>query len=153
MELLLNLLWVTLALATTVIWRTRWARLPLCTRRSPLQQWTALGCELLFLFFAISMSDDLRAETVFTEDARQRPLVVSICLDHSSHHGLVPYAGGGPMLPDRGDVGLLPVFQGLSSDPPLKMSVVEMPYSFGRSAPTCAVQCLLRHRVTLPIRV
>jgi hypothetical protein len=60
MELLLNLLWVLLALPAYWLWR-RDAESRLARNFSSLQVMLALGCVLVLLFPVISASDDLHA--------------------------------------------------------------------------------------------
>jgi len=68
MESFLNILWALIAAALTVLWRTKWAGLPRATRHKPLQEWTALVCALVLLFFAVSLTDDLHAEIMLSDD-------------------------------------------------------------------------------------
>jgi hypothetical protein len=71
MELLLNLLWVLIALATFVWWHRRVA----ATRRSLGRKWAravemaALISALAILFPVISLTDDLHAEQFVMEDS------------------------------------------------------------------------------------
>jgi hypothetical protein len=68
MELLLNLLWVLLALPAYWLWR-RDAGARLGRRFSPLHGLVALGCVLVLLFPVISASDDLHAMRAEMEDS------------------------------------------------------------------------------------
>ena len=71
MELLLNLLWLLVALASSAVWWTRWSRHgggPSCERQ--LRSAVGLACVLVLLFFAISLTDDLHAVPALAEDAR-----------------------------------------------------------------------------------
>jgi hypothetical protein len=63
MELLLNLLWVLLALPAYWLWRRS------AQRFSSLQCLLALGCVLVLLFPVISASDDLHAMRAEMEDS------------------------------------------------------------------------------------
>jgi hypothetical protein len=73
MELFLNLVWVTFALAALLLWRARWVSEPVRTRTAPWRQWTAFSSAALLLFFAISLSDDLRIDgTLLDESASGR---------------------------------------------------------------------------------
>jgi len=66
MELSLNVLWVLIALGALGVWRHEWKREK---RPKPrLQEWTAFVCALVFLFFAVSLSDDLHAEAIVADD-------------------------------------------------------------------------------------
>jgi len=75
MELLLNLLWLLLAMPAFWLWR--------CSRTAParskfdaLQCFLALGCLLVILFPVVSASDDLRAMRAEMEES---PSKRSIC--------------------------------------------------------------------------
>jgi hypothetical protein len=68
MELLLNLLWVLLALPAYWLWR-RDAGARLGRRVSSVQCLLALGCALVLLFPVISASDDLHAMRAEMEDS------------------------------------------------------------------------------------
>jgi hypothetical protein len=83
-ELFLNILWLVFALGALAAWRAHWLHQPRPQPRTPLQQWTALGCALVLLFFAVSLSDDLRAEIVFVEECTsgRRESLVTACPHH-----------------------------------------------------------------------
>ena len=68
MELFLNCLWVLIALLTVCLWRTRWTCERRDARREPLREWTAIACALVLLFFAVSLTDDLHAEVMLSDD-------------------------------------------------------------------------------------
>lgn len=68
MELFLNLLWALMAVAALVVWRCEWKRHECGAPHKPWQQWTAFACTVVFLFFAVSLSDDLRAATILADD-------------------------------------------------------------------------------------
>ena len=68
MESLLNILWALIAIATIAAWRLRWVREPRASRRSPACEWTAMIAALVLLFFAVSLSDDLRAQALLSDD-------------------------------------------------------------------------------------
>lgn len=61
MELLLNILWMLIALGALGVWQFCWARQKQGQRRKPVQEWTAFVCALVFLFFAVSLTDDLHS--------------------------------------------------------------------------------------------
>ena len=90
METFLNILWLLIAAGVLAVWRTRWARQhrqPGYTRRNPPQEWTAVGCALVLLFFAVSLTDDLHFEMVlFDECATGRRSTVGPC-SHDAAHG------------------------------------------------------------------
>ena len=64
MELLLNLAWMLIALCGLAVWRGVWVHEKRRVRRAPLQEWTAFACALIFLFFAVSLSDDLHSDLI-----------------------------------------------------------------------------------------
>ena len=68
MELFLNCLWALIAIFIMCLWRTRWMRQRCDARREPLREWTAIACALVLLFFAVSLSDDLHAEVMLSDD-------------------------------------------------------------------------------------
>src|SRR5580698_6948388 len=68
MELLLNLVWVLLALPAYWVWR-RGAGARLARRVSSLQCLLALGCGLVLLFPVISATDDLHAVRAEMEES------------------------------------------------------------------------------------
>jgi hypothetical protein len=94
METLLNLLWVVIAATATIIWRTRWAQVPRRIQRKPLEEWTALACALVLLFFAVSLTDDLHAEIILAEDCfagrRHSPTVGPSCHSAKTLRGTAP---------------------------------------------------------------
>jgi hypothetical protein len=71
MELFLNLVWLTLALAALLLWRARWATDSgaASTAAAPWRQWTAFTSAALLLFFAISLSDDLRVDRMLLDES------------------------------------------------------------------------------------
>ncbi len=88
MELLLNVLWLLIALTAVGAWCIDRA----CqNRRAPsklLPEGIALACALVFVFFAVSLSDDLQATAgaTLSDDCaagRRHSLVWDSC--HSSH--------------------------------------------------------------------
>jgi len=78
MEWFLNSLWVLIAVSAVALWRTHRTRAGQ-RERNILCEATALGCVLVFLFFAVSMTDDLRQNLFLTDAARGK--------DHSLHAG------------------------------------------------------------------
>jgi hypothetical protein len=69
MELLLNLLWLLIAIALLCVWRTQWRTERRGNDRRHLQEWSAVSLALVLLFFAVSMSDDLHSEIVALEES------------------------------------------------------------------------------------
>jgi len=68
MELFLNIVWVLVAAGILGTWRTRWVHQRERTLRHSLQEWAAVSVALVLLFFAVSMTDDLHAELVLSEE-------------------------------------------------------------------------------------
>ena len=68
MELALNILWLLIAVAGVILWRTSWTHQSRTRRHAPWREWTALACALVLLFFVVSLTDDLHAELVVLED-------------------------------------------------------------------------------------
>jgi hypothetical protein len=68
MESFLNCLWVLIAALILGLWRLRWTREHRDTSREPLREWTAIGCALVLLFFAVSLTDDLHSEAMLSDD-------------------------------------------------------------------------------------
>jgi len=74
-----------MAAGALVLWRTRWVREERRHRRDPMHEGIALGCALVLLFFAVSLSDDLHAEVlVFDECLTSRRQTAS------AHHSPIP---------------------------------------------------------------
>jgi hypothetical protein len=92
MELLLNLIWVLLAVPAFWLWRQE----ALPTRRnrylSPIRCVLVLGFILLMLFPVISATDDLRAMQPETEESSARRMVRNAEneKDHASRLGATP---------------------------------------------------------------
>jgi hypothetical protein len=69
METFLNFLWVLMALAGLGVWRACWMREHPVHRRDPVREWAAVICALVLLFFAVSLSDDLRSSLALLEES------------------------------------------------------------------------------------
>jgi hypothetical protein len=108
MELFLNLLWLSMALAALAMWRMQWARQRQEGRLAPWRQWTAFACAAVLLFFAVSLTDDLHADLILFDEAsscRRHSLRIDGHRDashHAAHSG-----GSGPAVIA---VSLFPVF-------------------------------------------
>ena len=103
MELFLNLLWVLIAVGAVGIWRVRWLREKPQSRRESLREWTAMGCALVLLFFAVSLTDDLHAEAMLLDEcsvSRRH----SICSHHSEHSRQLVKETGPAILPRVADI-------------------------------------------------
>jgi hypothetical protein len=77
MELILNILWMLIAVGLIGIWRARWIHERRHSSGRSLQEWSAVSLALVLLFFAVSMTDDMHAEIVALEEcsATRRDLV------------------------------------------------------------------------------
>jgi hypothetical protein len=69
MELLLNLLWLLLALTAIAMWRRERASGPGSRGFDPLRSVLLLGCALLLLFPVVSATDDLHAMRPESEES------------------------------------------------------------------------------------
>jgi hypothetical protein len=107
MELFLNLLWVTLAAVVTAVWRTRWARQRRRVHYGAVQQWIALGCAFLFLFFYVSLTDDLHSEIIVVDNAGRRHSAVLNSPDHAADGTAAIKALGTAILPNPPKPALL----------------------------------------------
>lgn len=68
MELLLNTVWLLIAAGALACWRIVWKQEECHSRRSALEEWTAFTCALVFIFFAVSLSDDLHEAMILSDD-------------------------------------------------------------------------------------
>lgn len=103
MESFLNILWVAIALGALAVWRLRWVRERDCARRDSLQEWTAFGCVIVLLFFAVSMSDDLHSEIVVLEESfsTRRHALVLTSFHHTAPDAKTPVFSFVAVLPAR----------------------------------------------------
>jgi hypothetical protein len=86
MELFLNLLWLSIALGALSAWGFNYCSRRPQTRSRWLAELTALSCALVFLFFAVSLTDDLHADVILCDDCaakRHHALAWDCC--HTSH--------------------------------------------------------------------
>ncbi|SRR6266852_9450895 len=87
MELFLNILWLLIALAGLGVWCIDRAYGELRAPKKLLSECIALTCTLVFVFFAVSLSDDLLGSvTVFDDNAIERRDSLVWDCDHNSHH-------------------------------------------------------------------
>lgn len=85
MELFLNFLWVLIALGALATWRIFGAPQERLARRHPFREWAAFACAAVFLFFAISLTDDLHFNPVLVDEgASSRRISMVSCSVHSS---------------------------------------------------------------------
>lgn len=89
MELLLNLVWSIISLATIGLWLREHARLPNLRQKHHglVRGLIVLICALAVLFPAISLTDDLHSEVVLMEEwnSSRRFLKNDVQLEHSSN--------------------------------------------------------------------
>jgi hypothetical protein len=89
-EVLLNLVWLLIAVGLFGAWRLRWVHQLRHNSPHRIHEWSAIALALALLFFAVSISDDMHAEIVALEEcsANRR--------DHahlsSAHHSEIPHA-------------------------------------------------------------
>lgn len=98
MELFLNLLWVLIAAGAIGVWRICWWSEKPRSRRDSFREWTAMGCALVLLFFAVSLTDDLKAEAMLLDEcsASRRH---SICSHHAEQSKRIVKETGFAILP------------------------------------------------------
>lgn len=98
MELFLNLVWVLIAAGTIGVWRTSWRSEKPRSHRDSLREWTAMGCALVLLFFAVSLTDDLHTAAMLLDEcsASRRH---SICSHHSEQSKQIVKETGPAILP------------------------------------------------------
>jgi hypothetical protein len=138
MELLLNVVWMVTTLGFLVMWRFHWIPQKANSPRNSLQEFAAIVCTLVILFFAISLSDDLRADAILSDDClvgRRHSISV-----HSRHDGSQPQqkiARFGSALPcaDRAILPLLPASRLLLVEPWQRNTPVSSNTSLSRGPP------------------
>jgi hypothetical protein len=138
MELILNILWLLLALSGVALWRTSWAHQPRTRRHAPWREWTALACALVFLFFVVSLTDDLHAELVVLEDcATSRRQVICLSAAQQAqqpdHFPTGPGAAILPAPPQATDFAAAPLFESAKKPSPSHPRQQSHP---GRAPPT-----------------
>ena len=104
MELFLNILWLVIAIHALAMWQLVWKRQARCSRPEPLQEWTAFACALVFLFFTVSLSDDLHADVILADDCaggRHHSLVWA-CSHSSQQNGVTTHISLGTASPRSG---------------------------------------------------
>jgi hypothetical protein len=99
MELFLNILWVLIALASLGLWRGVWKSEQRHRQHAPIEEWTAFAVILVFLFFAVSLSDDLHAAAIVSDDSGgRRHSRVCHCPDHASRDLVTAHASALALL-------------------------------------------------------
>jgi hypothetical protein len=85
MELFLNLIWLVVAGLALGASCKRWAADGSEPQRQTRQGWIALACALVLLFFVISLTDDLHAEVMVSEEASASKRHSCSVASHSIH--------------------------------------------------------------------
>lgn len=107
MELFLNILWLLIATCALALWRLVWKRQARSSRPEPLQEWTAFACALVFVFFAVSLSDDLHADVILADDcARGRHHSLVWACSHPSQESKVAAHSSLGAAPSRGGLSV-----------------------------------------------
>ena len=85
MESFLNILWLLIAVASFGVWQLCLVRQKRPEQREPLKEWTAVVCMLVFLFFAVSLTDDLHSDLIVLDEcsAGRRTCVLAHACGHS----------------------------------------------------------------------
>jgi hypothetical protein len=143
MEQFLNLLWLAIALITTLIWRMGWLRERRSGHYAPLHEAARLGCALLLLFFTISMTDDLHAEMILIEGSDQRHSIVIPSPDQTFHGGISMWTAFVAILPARVALELHHAAHDLSPAVEICQSVTEKPLPPDRSPPASSMKFCL----------
>lgn len=119
MELFLNLLWVLIAAGAITVWRNCWLPEARASRREPFREWTAMGCALVLLFFAVSLTDDLHSNVSLLEDSSSSRRH-SMCGHHSDQSNRIAREIGPAAPPRRIEIDqprLLGMVSSFGSDP------------------------------------
>jgi hypothetical protein len=137
MELFLNLLWLLVALGILGVWRGSWIRQRQNTQRNSLAEWAALGCVLITLFFAISLTDDLHYDVaLFDECTTGRRQSIVCAVAHGSSHGEGVVTGSGPaVLPRIAPHESLSLIAGVTRAPNVSVSFVQTNTPSARAPP------------------
>jgi|SRR5271163_2363181 hypothetical protein len=137
MELFLNLLWVLIAAGAIAVWRNCWLREARVSRREPFREWTAMGCALVLLFFAVSLTDDLNSSVSLIEDCSSSRRH-SICGHHSDQSKRIVREIGPATLPRMAEI-TAPQFTAMVSSSPSDPSSKFLPGLTSGRAPPIAV--------------
>jgi hypothetical protein len=97
MELLLNLVWLTLALPALWMWRHESVHAQHCRRFRRIRPFLLFGCVLMLLFPVVSATDDLRAMRQEMEESSPTKRVVKQAVGDKSP-ARVSLAGAVPAL-------------------------------------------------------
>jgi hypothetical protein len=141
MELLLNLVWLFVAVLAIGAWCKRWPADG--SERQPQWQtrrgWIALACALVLLFFVISLTDDLHAEVMVVEDAAgsKRHTCSVVCQSvhlprtAASHHAVA-------VLPPSGFLFHQIFLEKVTREAP-RATISALPLTPGRSPPSTSL--------------
>jgi hypothetical protein len=112
MELFLNILWLLVALNILLVWRGYWIRQRPNAQRNPLAEWAALGCVLVMLFFAISLTDDLHQDVMLFDEVstgRRHSSVLAAARDSSRSPRIAAESGAAVLPRQASDQYLVPI--------------------------------------------
>lgn len=101
MESFLNTLWLLIALTALGVWQSCLVRQRRRGRRDPLKEWTSIVCMLVFLFFAVSLTDDLHSNLALYDECLTglRHSAEWVCPHPTSHNPSVSSSPGAAILP------------------------------------------------------
>jgi hypothetical protein len=138
MELLLNIVWLLIAVGVLGTWRSHWVYQRKHTLRHSLQEWTAVSVALILLFFAVSMTDDLHAEMVLSEDSSisRRGLSSSASAHPLPHSSALPRAYSWAIVPHVLPVPQMSVFWSFEPPAPPRALQLQSERLSGRAPPT-----------------
>jgi hypothetical protein len=136
MELFLNIVWLLIAVAGLILWRTRWTRQSRIRRHAAWREWTAFVCSMVLLFFVVSLTDDLHAELMLIEEcsSSRRHAVCVACPHHSfpeNRNTAHPWA----VLPFGPNFGSLAFVAPVLSTSEIQQSLLDLQTAFGRAPP------------------
>jgi hypothetical protein len=138
MELVLNVLWALLALGILGVWRLRWVPQRQQSQRNSFAEWTALGCVLVLLFFAVSVTDDLHPEIALLVDrtASRRHAIVRSPGHNSVHAKRVISASNSAILQGFAPLESLGLIGRIGLSVNASPSLLEYGQFDGRAPPT-----------------
>jgi len=137
METFLNFLWVLIALTAVGFWRLSWRREARRAAHNPIAEWAAFTCVLVFLFYAVSMSDDLHADLlIFDECSSGRRQLAALICAHPSHDGAKVVAAPGAVLSARvSPYDPLGITGAIAKQEPHSVSLIASHAASGRAPP------------------
>lgn len=134
MESFLNILWLVIAVAAFAIWQLCLVHQKRQAQREPLKEWTAVVCMLVFVFFAVSLTDDLHSDLILFDEcsAGRRTWAHA---NNAAHPAMVPTGGMAAIQPQNIRLER-PLLAGpVASAPPLEAHERALEISSGRSPP------------------